>query len=63
MPQNGQIPMGYMGMSPAAVQAGSWTPAPMRPSPGAARVGEQAAVAQRMGIGAVPPHKKGGRVK
>lgn len=63
MPQSEQVPMGYMGMNPAAVQAGMRTPAPMRPNPGAARLGEQAATAQRMGIGAVPPHKKGGRVK
>ena len=63
MGQPDMIPMGYMGTNPAAAQSGARTPAPVRPNPVVPRMLEQAAVAQRQGIGAVPPHKKGGRIK
>ena len=63
MDQPERIPMGYIGANPAALQAGARTPAPVRPNPVIPRMAEQAAVAQRQGIGAVPPHKKGGRIK
>lgn len=56
-----RIPMGQIGMNPAAMQAMSRSPAPMRPNPAAPRLAEQAALAQRQGIGSVPPRKRGGR--
>ena len=55
--------MGQMGMNPAAAQATMRTPAPTRPNPLAGRAMEQAMLGQRMGIGSVPPRKKGGRTK
>lgn len=55
--------MGHMGMNPAAAQATMRTPAPTRQNPAIARAMEQAMTNQRSGIGAVPPHKKGGRVR
>lgn len=56
-----RIPMGMMGMNPAAMQSMARSPAPARPNPVAPRMAEQAALAQRPGIGSVPPRKKGGR--
>lgn len=53
--------MGMMGMNPAAMQSMARAPAPARPNPVAPRMAEQAALAQRQGIGSVPPRKKGGR--
>jgi len=63
MDQPERIPMGYVGMNPAAIQAGMRTPAPIRTNPTAPRLAEQAALAQRQGIGSVPPRSKGGRNK
>ena len=59
--QPDRIPMGMLGMNPAAMQAMSRAPAPNRPNPIAPRLAEQAALAQRQGIGSVPPRKRGGR--
>jgi hypothetical protein len=56
-----RIPMGSIGMNPAAMHAMSRLPATERPNPVAPRLAEQAALAQRGGIGSVPPRKKGGR--
>lgn len=56
-----RIPMGMMGMNPAAMHAMSKSPAPISPNPAAPRMAEQAALAQRQGIGSVPPRKRGGR--
>lgn len=57
-----RIPMGIMGMNPAAMHAISKSPAPARPDPGMPRMAEQAALVQRQGIGSVPPRKRGGRI-
>ena len=59
--QPDRIPMGMLGMNPAAMQSMERNPAPLRPNPVAPRFAEQAALAQRQGIGSVPPRKRGGR--
>lgn len=63
MGQPDRIPSGYMGMNPAAQDYAAKTAVPVRPNPQADRMAEQAALATRGGIGAVPPRSKGGRRK
>jgi hypothetical protein len=58
-----RLPMGHMGMNPAAAQATMRTPSPARPNPRDSRAMEQAILSQRMGIGSVPPRRNGGRTK
>jgi hypothetical protein len=62
--RNERLPMGQMGMNPLAAQASMRMPMLQRPNPSLAREAEDMALAQRRGIGSVPPvpgRKKGGR--
>lgn len=59
-----RLPMGQMGINPLAAQATMRSPTPQRPNPALYREAENMALAQRGGIGSVPPvpgRKKGGR--
>jgi len=50
-------------MTPAAQDYAARTAVPTRPNPRAIRMAEQAALATRGGIGAVPPRSTGGKIK